>query len=1047
MRITKGTEPQLLLGLVPILPQHTLALVLDISVRIVEQPLRDSLCARLAFRFAELGLESQAIESAQAIQSDARIAATLADVAPLLSGPSKNASLEAALTKLARIENEKVRGELLIKLVPYLSEDLLSEALVVATDIKAGLWRVETLAGMSPFLREPLREEVLAGALTAARKIRRQKRRARALTCLAQYLSEELLAAAVQDALAIENEQSRVEAIHGLAPYMPLRLLESTLEPAREIEDDRWRVEALGRLALYLPAQSKRVLQKEALDTARGVTDELRRALSLAALAPLCSSPLKEALENEALSVARSIAVDSRRALALKEVASLLPASLRVHAMAEAKAAAERVIEQRRFQFGLKPDPTEDDLLRWYSSRYRETPARAKMPLTEEGLAREAEGAQAALRMLSSDEQMVILEELLHHFSESIRARSSADSRVVSTGFATASDPVVALSPYTPLTQNQIYYFWLEIGAPVRKSIEQTPVSLPVEHIPAEAHLKVALFAFREGIQTTPGADVGEIGLLPDGSVKVIRQPGQPPKTSSDPEVPQRRLLFPVRTLERQGVFHLRCNIYYEQILVQSRLISARVEQSTERKDDLFPKGIAKATRPFDRGFMLKPDAYEPALRSVLDYTLTHSIVPDHLCRLLPHNLSLMVDSNDDGTHNFYLLGEREFKSSASFDGHELQVLVDQARGVLRRISWGDERQWEGQAYRYAESSGLSQLKSDLISVAIRGYRFYFTVTKRLAAGAAGVNELARIMLRSSIVQIVSNRTARFVLPTALIYDYPLDTNAELDSYELCPAFIEAIGTDRLLEEHRCFKGDCPSRGADTIVCPSGFWGYRHRLGMPLSIADAPDVPPEIPVDDVIRLAVAVSTDPAFTLRSEHEHALSMLCKGLACDYASSRDETRELLRKTSPHVLYFYCHGGTAKGVPYIQVGPMGERGITPDNLLAWNVSWDVPRPLVFINGCHTMALEPEAAFEFVSGFVETANASGAIGTETTVFEPLACSFAEECLRRFFAGASIGDAVRGARLALLKAGNPLGLVYTPYVIAGLHLLERHSAA
>ena len=65
-------------------------------------------------------------------------------------------------------------------------------------------------------------------------------------------------------------------------------------------------------------------------------------------------------------------------------------------------------------------------------------------------------------------------------------------------------------------------------------------------------------------------------------------------------------------------------------------------------------------------------------------------------------------------------------------------------------------------------------------------------------------------------------------------------------------------------------------------------------------------------------------------------------------------------------------------------------------------------------------------------------------IGTEITIFESLAKAFAEECLRRFLNGDKIGDAVRGARLKLLKDGNPLGLVYIPYVIANLHLVRQN---
>ncbi len=39
-------------------------------------------------------------------------------------------------------------------------------------------------------------------------------------------------------------------------------------------------------------------------------------------------------------------------------------------------------------------------------------------------------------------------------------------------------------------------------------------------------------------------------------------------------------------------------------------------------------------------------------------------------------------------------------------------------------------------------------------------------------------------------------------------------------------------------------------------------------------------------------------------------------------------------------------------------------------------------------------------------------------------------------------AGTPIGDAVRNARLALLKRGNPLGLVYVPFALPNLRLVR-----
>jgi hypothetical protein len=126
---------------------------------------------------------------------------------------------------------------------------------------------------------------------------------------------------------------------------------------------------------------------------------------------------------------------------------------------------------------------------------------------------------------------------------------------------------------------------------------------------------------------------------------------------------------------------------------------------------------------------------------------------------------------------------------------------------------------------------------------------------------------------------------------------------------------------------------------------------------------------------------------------------------------------------------------------VPFIKVGPLSEMAITAVTLFNERIRWEKTRPLVFLNGCHTTGLEPERAIELVSALVRNAHAAGVVGTEITVFEPLARAFAEDCLRRFLGGAELGWAVRDARLALLKAGNPLGLVYLPYALPSLQLV------
>jgi hypothetical protein len=199
----------------------------------------------------------------------------------------------------------------------------------------------------------------------------------------------------------------------------------------------------------------------------------------------------------------------------------------------------------------------------------------------------------------------------------------------------------------------------------------------------------------------------------------------------------------------------------------------------------------------------------------------------------------------------------------------------------------------------------------------------------------------------------------------------------------------------------------------------SGFWGYRHAIGLPISVKDAPDAPTAIYFKDAPAMGVGIAT----TLEGWPAHKanlLKLLPDNEWC-FASTRDSVLKMLKAIGWDLIYFYCHGGVnQEKVPYLSVGTK-EANISPDALFAEKISWKSPRPLVFINGCHTTAITPDIALQFVNPLVQQAEAAGVIGTEITVFEPLASAFAEECLGRFFAGDQIGDAVRGARLALLK--------------------------
>lgn len=428
-----------------------------------------------------------------------------------------------------------------------------------------------------------------------------------------------------------------------------------------------------------------------------------------------------------------------------------------------------------------------------------------------------------------------------------------------------------------------------------------------------------------------------------------------------------------------------------------------------------------------------------PPARPEVDFALGPQLDPDRLGRLPEHRLSVLLNSGGGATHSFTFIGAGRTDAPATFDAAEIQGHLDELRGALREAAWGTTGEWEpGMPYCYA-TPDARRLHIDLVRLAVNGWRAYDVIARRLEASAEWEPDLATVMRRPGLVQVAVRNSARLQFPAALMYDQPLDATIEdLGEYGMCQAFAGALAEGRPLADEPCFQGECPSAGDLETVCPSGFWGYRHAIGAPLSARDAEtDLPDRIEFDEQAGVVVAVSTD-GLDLREAHEDRLRRLCVGLACHRADSRAEALRLLAQQRAGLVYFYCHGGVDNKVPYIRVGAANERAITPDLLRAKRIKWTTPRPLVFVNGCRTTAVEPALALDFVGAWLQTSQAAGVVGTDVTVFEPLATRFAEACLSRFLDGTRLGDAVRLARLELLAAGDPLALAYVAYAMPAL---------
>lgn len=626
---------------------------------------------------------------------------------------------------------------------------------------------------------------------------------------------------------------------------------------------------------------------------------------------------------------------------------------------------------------------------------------------------------------------------------------------IVNLGFAHNDAADNTLKPNEPLQTGHSYYFWLNIGRKHKDAIgEATRIDL--QKLPEEAVLTVAIFSFENEIAITPGQDIGELKVQKNGTVKVLRQPTDkqavPLSAGAAADYLDDFLLFPISVPHNEAVHRLRCNIYCAQVLVQSYVVSADVKT--------------------------KPDPVPEPCTKKLDYVLSESLRASHLAAMTkePHLLSLMLNDNGNGSHNFRFLGADGtdlFKDDAQIDGPEISGFLREARQAMHKVSWGKVVPWDPNddtlVYRYqSKTFDRKKLAKDLAFLARAGWAIFNGFAQHLKTT---IEDLQALMANPGLVQIALKLSPRVVVPAAVIYDYnwsPDTYDFATTEFQLCPTFSAAIDKASIggpaLEECDCFKGKCAFKAMidettkdpdkmlgdlPPMVCPSGFWGYRHSLGLPLTLDGThKDMPPVITYKNELQMVACVSTDPLFIERDPHLGRLKLLKQALKFERDESLKAIIKRLKTTAPHLLYFYCHGGIRANNerPYLEIGASDRLG--PESLSAEKIKWAEPNPLVFINGCHTTSLNPEISLNFVSAFVQQSGAAGVIGTEITIFEPLAAKFAEECFARFVGAPPhnesmpIGKAVRGARLELLRQGNPLGLVYIPYAVASLRLQQ-----
>ncbi len=607
-------------------------------------------------------------------------------------------------------------------------------------------------------------------------------------------------------------------------------------------------------------------------------------------------------------------------------------------------------------------------------------------------------------------------------------AEDEPPPREVTTGFSSLDHPHEPLPGDRTLAAGGRYFFWFHIGEPQEGGVDRERTRVP-DAVPLDADLDIVVFAVGSGLTVEPGANSGTFRLYRDRLPEVAVRP------SPDGPGTAGRLYFPLRA-NQPGRHRLRCNMYYRQALVQSRLVEAEVTAEAEPRDG------ALATR--------------------LDFCLSGDLDPGWFAARSPHLVSLFVNDNGDGSHSFMFHGADRYSSAATIPEGAIEGNVAKARAALRKTTYGSDAEYDPDTvklddFKYRGRPPWPDLEKDLIRLALWGWRIYHAVVWKLARPEDGeelyqaVEKLQSLMRRPGLIQIVSKVSPSLYVPAAIMYDFPLDDGAP--DHTLCPQFTQdrAAGAD--LADADCFQGRCPTYDDDTVVCPGGFWGYRHAVGQPVTPSEeGADTASGVTGVGHIRypggrpvVAMACATD-----LSNYDTHLGKLERTLDADFlppATDRAAAMELLKTTKPHLVYLYCHGGKSGGEPFLRVGPSAAQGvITTSN--ARSFRWHETRPLVFINGCHTTSLGPEEANSFVEAFVTGPGAAGVVGTEVTIVEDLAISFAERFLVEYMTvpydtatSIAIGEAVRRTRLALLANGSPLGLLYVPFISADVDMV------
>ncbi len=500
-------------------------------------------------------------------------------------------------------------------------------------------------------------------------------------------------------------------------------------------------------------------------------------------------------------------------------------------------------------------------------------------------------------------------------------------------------------------------------------------------------------------------------------------------------------LYVPVKSSDKSREGTLRIGFYYRNNLLQSQLLTAQV-------------GIEVT---------IKKMGYE----SEIDYTITRDL--SELARFPARTLSIQTNENIDGSHRIILVGKEYIHHRALVDktirdamNSARQELHDTHRKLLLEAKIkvfpdGSEKVIKKAEYEnlLKELDGISNAKdrgefiTDIKNLANLGTQLWETLFQGYPESRRMLRN--RLLKKRSPIQICrsKNTDSPMLFPWAMIYDINLDSDSS--KWRICELLNDWKPGKALIdpEAEKCPYDDGKNHRMN-LICPFGFWGFKHTLELPPSMPKGRNLPLKISRSDAkpqiamgLSLKLERPQDHVAELRNQLKNKVRVIAK-------DSKEDIQEMLGESYFEFVYFFCHGrrrrlpGSVQRITYLEVGrgesiTTGDIQMWQDNL--WPVDhWTMTEPLVFINGCHTAELTPDSLVNFVDRFIE-AGAGGVIGTEVAISQDLASEAALQffsCLLEY--NWNVGEAIHRIRNHFLSKGNMMGLAYTPYCSANLYL-------